>query len=144
MLLPALAFAEPQTVTTEKLCQELTAYQPSDDVNYEPGKDIRGHDVVPADVDNSAQIEMLETIDLAITVDQAAQLGLPTNVPYKAEAYIGAVSVKKDGSVYFNGKRISETQIQVLCKKPEEEAKPQKPEVSNCDQRSLHRSPACP
>ena len=118
LVLSFAAFAAPPTVTTEKLCQELVPYQPSAGVNYEGGKDVHGRPVVSADVDNTTQIEIPETIDLAITVDQAAQLGLPTTIPYKPEAYIGSVTVTKDGTVYFNNKRISETQIQVLCKKP--------------------------
>ncbi len=114
-----MAFAQPntQTVTTQKLCRELTAYQPSADVEYKAGSDVRGRSVAPADLndDGAAPIQMPEIIDMAITVEQATQLGLPANIPYRPQAYIGNVSVMKDGTVYFNNKRISQTQIQTLC-----------------------------
>lgn len=102
-------------MTTKELCRQLIAYQPSGDVAYEPNKDVHGRAVVPADVEETSQLEIPDTIGLAITVDQAAKLGLPATIPYKPEAFIGTVIVNKNGDVYFNNKRISQTQIQVLC-----------------------------
>ncbi len=111
---PALAEDVPNI---KQACQDLVPYQPSDDVEYKPGVDVNGNEVAPADLDSGVQpLKIPETMHLAITVDQAQKLGLPANIPYKAEAMIGDVTVNKNGDVYFNGQRISQPQLQVLCK----------------------------
>lgn len=115
LLLPVSAHAaDPVSVT--QLCQELVAYQPADDVEYKPGVDVHGNGVVPADLADTPQLDIPETISVLITVNQAQQLGLPANIPYNAEAFVGQVTVNKNGDTYFNGKRISQTQVQALCK----------------------------
>jgi hypothetical protein len=112
-----MALADNQ-VTVEQLCQRLTAYQPRADVDYKPGKDVDAHGkpIIPADVDGTPKLDLPDTIDVAITFDQAKQFGLPVTTPYTPQSYIGNVSVTKDGDTYFNGKRISDTQVQALCK----------------------------
>ena len=110
--------AEPPNITD--LCQELVEYQPSDDVEYKPGVDVNGENVVPADLNGGTSIELPETTKVLITVEQAQQLGLPANVLYQPTAIVGMATVNKNGDVYFNGKRISQPQLQVLCKTPEE------------------------
>jgi hypothetical protein len=109
--------ADKPNVSVTQLCRELVPHQPDADVNYKPGTDQFGREVVPADLDGGAGIiEIPETVLVNLTVDQANILGLPANIPYKPEAYIGEVQVTTaDGSVYFNGKRISQPQIQALC-----------------------------
>lgn len=109
--------AEPQSLTTQQLCQELVPYQPSDDVTYQPEVDVYGREVVPADVSNSNPVEITpDMVTLLITADQAAQLGLGGTLPYRPEAFVGQVTLDQDGNVYFNNRRIAEPQIQALCK----------------------------
>src|SRR5690606_32199048 len=105
------------TTTMTQLCRELTAHQPDDDVEYKPGTDQFGREVVPADLDGGTPaIDVAESVTVTLTINQAQVLGLPTNIPYAPEAYIGEATVNpKDGSVYFNGKRIAQPQIQALC-----------------------------
>lgn len=107
--------AQQKTLTTSELCRQLTTYEQAPGVGYTAGVDVHGREVAPADLDGGSTINMPDTIDLAITVDQAQKLGLPNNLPYKPEAYIGNVTVTKQGTVYFNNKRISEPQLQALC-----------------------------
>lgn len=112
------AMAEDLPNITQK-CQELVTYQPSDDVEYKPGTDVDadGNPIAPADLDSGVKpIKLPETVEMAITIEQAQQLGLPVNVGYKPTAFIGQVSVNtKTGDTYFNGQRISQPQLQVLC-----------------------------
>jgi hypothetical protein len=110
---PAIA-QQPKDV--KQLCQDLVPYQPSDDVAYKPGVDVNGNDVAPADLDTGVQpLKLPEETQILITVDQAQKLGLTNNLPYKPEAFIGSVTVNKKGDVYFNGQRISQPQLQILC-----------------------------
>lgn len=99
------------------VCQRLVQHTAHADVTYQPGVDVNGNAVVPADLDSVVQpIELPEVIHVPITVDQAQKLNLPNNVPYKAEAMIGNVTVNtKTGEVKFNGQTISPSQINVLC-----------------------------
>lgn len=118
LLLPVTAFAaEPPNITD--LCQELVEYQPAADVEYQPGVDVNGESVVPADLNGGTQIQLPEATRVFITVEQAQQLNIPSNTPYKPTAILGEVSVQKNGDVYFNGKRVSQPQLQVLCQTPE-------------------------
>lgn len=113
----AVMNADPaRSITT--LCQQLTTYQPRDDVTYVPGKDVRGKAVIPADLDGgSPNIEVQYPLQIAITMDQARQFNLLPNTgnTYTPQMFIGMVELRKDGSVYFNGKRLSQPQVQFLC-----------------------------
>lgn len=113
-LLPVAAVAQDR-VTVEQLCRELPNYQPEASVEYQPNKDVHGNDVAPADLDGgNNQIKLGDSIKLAITYDQAQQLNIP-GVPYTPQMYVGNAEIKQDGSVYFNGQRLTQPQVQFLC-----------------------------
>ncbi len=111
------AVADKSTVAVTQICRQLTAHKPDDDVAYKPGTDQFGREIVPADLDGgSPPIEIPESVLVTITLDQAQILGVPPPAPFNPEAYIGEVLVRpSDGSVFFNGKRLSSAQIQALC-----------------------------
>ncbi|MDB5477974.1 MAG: hypothetical protein JWM96_469 [Alphaproteobacteria bacterium] len=125
LLSPVTAFAaaEKPPVSIERLCRELPNFQKSPDVDYIPGKDVYWRDVAPADVDATPQIEMNENITVNISAFQAQQLGLPNTIGYTPETYLGQATIKKDGSVFFNGQRLTQPQMQFLCD-PEKNPKP--------------------
>ena len=130
-LIAGAAYAD-DAPNIKQACQDLVAYQSNDDVEYKPGTDVDadGNPIAPADLDTGMEpLKIPETIHVAITVDQAQKLGLPANIPYRAEAMIGDVTVNKNGDVYFNGQRISQPQLQVLCKEENGKA------TSNSDQK---------
>lgn len=132
-LLPCLAMATDKMVADKdvkivqdparsirKLCRELVAYQPdpSADVDYVPGKDVRGKAVVPANLDGADQnIDLQYPLQIAITLDQAKQFNLSpdTENTYTPRMFVGMIELHKDGSVYFDGKRLTQPQVQFLC-----------------------------
>lgn len=102
-------------VSIEKMCQQLTTHHPDGSVDYVPGKDAYWRDVVPADLDGGQKFELEYPLQIAITLDQAKQFNLLPNATYTPQMFVGMVEVRKDGSVYFNNKRLSQPQVQFLC-----------------------------
>lgn len=102
-------------------CTRLQVHQPAPDVNYQPGVDVRGRPVVPADLASPAPIVMPEEITIAISVELQSRFGIPaTSSLYKPEAGIGSVVVKPDGSATFNGQPLSSQEqgaLAYLCQR---------------------------
>jgi hypothetical protein len=106
-------------------CNALIKHTPSADVAYQPGVDMNGKKVAPADVPGSPQVQLPNKIDIPLTVNLAKTLNLDTTkYPYNTlgsgtEAWLGTLSVEGD-KVTFNGKPLSDEQqdnLAVLCMK---------------------------
>jgi hypothetical protein len=103
-------------VLTQADCSRLTAHVPSADATYQPGVDVRGRPVVPADLPGTPQIVMPEDVTIAITVDLQQRFGIPaTSSLYKPEAAIGSVVVKPDGRATFNGQPLTNQEQSALA-----------------------------
>jgi len=88
-------------------CQYLTRYQPSPDVNFQPGVDVHGRAVAPADIGGSQQLKLPDTIYIPIEIDIGRRYHIPANSPlWKATAEIGTVAVTGD-QVTFNGQPLT-------------------------------------
>ncbi len=130
VLIPLLAAtphaaAHPRTVTITKAdCSRLARHVPSADTAYRPGVDVRGKPVVPADLGGGAQIKLPEDITIAITVDIQERFGIPANSTlFEPEAYIGNVTVKKDGATFFNGQPLGGEEQRALAHLCQRQAK---------------------
>lgn len=130
MLIPVLAAGVPaaaqtRTVTITKAdCSRLARHVPSNDTAYRPGVDVHGKPVVPADLGGTPKIKPPEDITIAITVDIQERFGIPANSTlFKPEAYIGYVTVKKDGAAYFNGKPLGGEEQRALAHLCQRQAK---------------------
>lgn len=101
------------------LCQQLVTYQPDGSAEYVAGVDAYGRAVVPAsgDAPDMAVLEPQWPLRIGITLDQARQFNLPPSArkSYTAEMFVGFVELHKDGSVTYNGKRLSSAQTMFLC-----------------------------
>jgi hypothetical protein len=109
------------------LCKALIKHVPAADVTYQPGADVHGKPVAPADVAGTPQIQMPETLTIPLTISLAQAINLNTSqYPYNqlgagTEANIGTLTVNGD-KVLFNGQPLSDTQqdnLAVLCMKPD-------------------------
>jgi hypothetical protein len=97
-------------------CTRLTAHVPSVDATYQPGVDVHGRAVAPADLAGTPQIAMPEDITINITVELQQRFGIPvTSNLYKPEAGIGTVVVKPDGSATFNGQPLTNQEQSALA-----------------------------
>ncbi len=113
---PAVA-AETVTISTAD-CRRLVAHTPSAD--YQPGVDVRGKPVAPADLPGSASIDLPEVIEIPLTVDVAKRLGrgedgadvLRSRRGIEGKASLGTLTVKGN-DLFWNGRRL-QSQDEVL------------------------------
>lgn len=98
------------------LCQQLTAYHNDGSVDYVPETDVMGRKVAPADLEAAIDpVQLNYPIKMAITLDEAKQYNLLPTIGYTPRMFVGFVELHKDGSVYFDGKRVNQPQTQFLC-----------------------------
>ena len=105
------------------LCRALVQYQPDPTVAYQPGVDLHGKPITPADLPGQPQIKMPDKINIPLTINLAQALNLNTSTyPYNqlgtgTEATLGTISVEGN-NVSFNGQPLSDAQqekLAVLC-----------------------------
>ncbi|MFM8988843.1 MAG: hypothetical protein ACKOUS_04100 [Alphaproteobacteria bacterium] len=100
---PALA----QTVVVDSAaCRALATHQPSPDVAYRPGVDVRGRPVVGADL-NPAPAILPPTLSFDLNADLAPFLpaGSRLSLPQMG---VGRVTIGPDGKVMFNGQPVGQ------------------------------------
>ncbi len=109
-----------------RACQQLTKYQPDPGVNYQPGVDVNGKKVAPADINSSnlGNIEDQMVIELNNNTAKAFGLNVPQVKTGKVleplanpEMIIGYITFE-NGKPLFNGKPLDNGQqdeLAVLC-----------------------------
>lgn len=106
-------------------CEALTRHTPDAGVAYQPGVDVNGKPVAPADLPGAPQMQLPKTITIPLTLSLVKALNLNTaNFPASqlgpsTEAQLGVLTVTGD-HVLFNGQPISDEQqnnLSVLCMK---------------------------
>lgn len=97
-------------------CSRLVKHVPAPDVAYQPGVDVHGKPVAPADLDGGYQVALPRVVRIPITVLLEDRFGIPANsVLYKAEAEIGVAEIDLvDGRVTFNGRDLATAEAQAL------------------------------
>ncbi len=120
------AFAADKTPPVDPvLCKALTKHVPNADVAYQPGVDVHGKPVAPADLEGAAQIKLPEEISIPLTADlfsflQLDQSKFPFNALPRNDINLGTLTVRGD-KVFHNGKTLTDAQqdnLAVLCLKP--------------------------
>ncbi len=121
---PVLAAGDPKL--DPALCRALVKATPDASVAYQPGVDVDGNAVAPADLPGSSQIKLPSKIQIPLTLNLAQTLNLKTSAyPYNqlgqgTEATLGVLTLEGD-KVFFNGQEISDAQqdrLAVLCLQP--------------------------
>ena len=129
-LLVALLTGPPASATlitvTADDCATIVAYTPSGDVAYQPGVDVDGNAVAPADLDDYGRLDLdgddvVIDIDIPLSAvagvvgDEAAFTANGGQIDsFGANASVGTVSFR-GGDVYFNGQRISNRQREAIA-----------------------------
>tara|TARA_B100000686_G_C16787332_1_gene976140 strand:+ start:2970 stop:3509 length:540 start_codon:yes stop_codon:yes gene_type:complete len=113
--------AEGEIVVERKVCRYLTAYQQAQDVEFEPGIDVNGRAVVPADI-NASPFQPADEFEFNVAVDLVEYLGLPVMPGVEAYTGVGKVAVKNN-QLYFDDEPLkpeSEQALYALCVEEEE------------------------
>jgi hypothetical protein len=106
---------------TKADCARLVKHEPDADVAYEPGVDVRGNEVAPADLDGGLRIELPETVAIPIEVDLFDRLGLPSDRRYEGDVQVGTVRVDlDDGRATFNGQPLTPEEQHELARRCQE------------------------
>ncbi|NQV22527.1 MAG: hypothetical protein HQ511_14025 [Rhodospirillales bacterium] len=109
------AFAQTKYVLSEADCRLLTRHDPAPDVAYQPGVDVHGRTVVPADLGGAPPIKAPETFTIDIDVFLADRLGIPADrKQFVPEANVAVVTVDGD-RVYFDGQPLSDLNQQAIA-----------------------------
>ncbi len=115
---PAAAHETATVTITRADCARLVEHVPGPDVAYQPGVDVYGREVAPADLGGAPRIELPETILIDIEVDLQARFGTPENeVLFDPDAEMGWV-VYHDGRFTFNGQPLqdeAEAELAARC-----------------------------
>jgi len=117
LVLASIAWAAPasaEIAISRKDCQRLVNHEPAPDVTYQPGVDVHGRPVVPADLGGGQQIQLPDVIYIPIEVLIQDKYGIPANsVLYDATALVGVVSVRGN-QVYFEDQPLTDPEIVAL------------------------------
>lgn len=96
---------------TPDQCRRLSRHVPDPGVAYQPGVDVRGRAVAPADLNGNEYITAIKppkTIVIPIEVDLFDRFGIPANPSlFEGDAQVGEV-VYDDGKLFFNGQRLAD------------------------------------
>ena len=106
--------ASAEIAISRKDCQRLVNHEPVPDVTYQPGVDVHGRPVAPADLGGGQQIQLPDVIYIPIEVLIQDKYGIPANsVLYDATALVGVVSVRGN-QVYFEDQPLTDPEIVAL------------------------------
>jgi hypothetical protein len=107
-------------------CNQLVNATPDANVAYQPGIDVNGNKVAPADLPSNNAIKMPDKIQIPLTVNLAQAAHFDTSTyPFNqlgagTEGVIGMLTVEGN-QVSFNGQPIGDEQqrqLAVLCMQP--------------------------
>ncbi|MEO3430049.1 hypothetical protein AAFN88_14410 [Pelagibius sp. CAU 1746] len=121
------AAAEDGYLTISKAdCGRLSRHFPAPDVAYQPGRDVRGKPVAPADLEGGPNgdggLVLPEAVVIPIEVSLFERYGLPANgINYKGDIFIGEVVVDvASGRAIFNGQPLQseeEAELAARCQR---------------------------
>jgi hypothetical protein len=114
-------------------CRALVKHVPDADVTYQPGMDVHGKPVAPADLPDSPAFQLQQPITIPLTADlfkilNFSTTGYPFNTMRRTDINLGTLMVDGD-KVLYNGQPLTSEQqddLAVLCLKPDGTAAPQK------------------
>ncbi|MEO5337526.1 MAG: hypothetical protein H7841_11620 [Magnetospirillum sp. WYHS-4] len=119
MALPAWAADKTTLVVSRQDCKRLVRHQPAASAEYNPGTDVRGRKVKPAETDDSPRLDLPKDVSFDLNYDLAAKYGLSAQ-GIKAEPALGKVTVQEGGRVLWNGKPLGKPEtaaVEDACRK---------------------------
>ena len=115
---PAAAQA-PYLTLSKSDCARLARHYPADDVTFQPGRDVRGKPVAPADLDGGDGLILPDAVIIPIEVDMYDRFGIPANKDnFKGDIFVGEVVVDvATGRATFNGQPLqSDTEAELAAR----------------------------
>jgi len=119
VLLATSAHAETIAVRSSA-CQQLVHSHTPGGADYQPGVDVRGNAVAPADVGGGYDMKLPETIELQIGVDLADRLARREGeaqrkvMPFEGKAPLGTLSITGT-EAFWNGRPLQQQDQDLLA-----------------------------
>ncbi len=107
---------------SDRECRQLVEHTASPGVAYQPGVDVRGRPVAPADLASSgAQIQAPQNFTIDLKTSLAGKYGIPSNSPLlDPSVEVGKITVEDGGRrVLYNGQPLGGAEqgaLADLCK----------------------------
>lgn len=103
---------------TRNDCMTLTQHRPDASVTYQPGVDVHGRHVAPADVDGGQQALIGNSAGFNVVVNPLSQAGAPApgGADYgNTQMPVARVDVDlRTGETFINGRPLSSTQDRIV------------------------------
>lgn len=97
----------------EGVCDRLVEHVPDDDVTYQPGVDVHGNPVAPADI--NPPIATPEVFWIPLEVDLQDRFGIPADPDFfEGDIAIGMVRIEGN-RVTYNGQDLTDPQAAALA-----------------------------
>jgi hypothetical protein len=103
---------------TPEMCNALTAHVPSEDITYQPGVDVEGRTVAPADLADNNQLVAPDSysFDLFVPLDEAVTIDAGDNLERIGQSEIGVGTVTVEGNqVYYNDQPLQSEEAHALA-----------------------------
>lgn len=108
------ASATAEIAVSRQDCERLVRHEPAPDVAYQPGVDVHGNAVAPADLGGGVQLELPDVIYIPIEVFLQDKYGIPANsVLYNARAQVGVVEVRGN-QVFYEDQLLNDPETAAL------------------------------
>lgn len=100
-------------------CNKLVRHVPDSGVAYQPGVDVRGREVAPADLNSGLRVEPPDYLTFDIEIDLFDRFGIPVDPTrfLSDNLKVGTVTII-GGRPYFNGEPLydeEQERLAVLC-----------------------------
>jgi len=114
---PAMAEEGAKLTVSRADCQALVRHVPDKGVAYQPGVDVRGRKVAPADAGGGSSWKVPDSITIDIGIDIAEKYGIGAGGRFKGEAVIAKVTVDtRTGEVLLDGKPAGDAEEAAIAK----------------------------
>lgn len=96
-------------------CLRLVAHQPAPDVAYQPGIDVRGREVAPAETGEDGGLQLSDDLLIPLEIRLIDRLGVDQPAA-EARVVIGTIELRA-GRAYFNGQPLEDATAAELAAK---------------------------
>ena len=96
-------------------CARLVAHQPAPDVAYQPGIDVRGREVAPAEAGEAGGLQLSDDLLIPLEIRLFDRLGVDQPAA-EARVVIGTIELRA-GRAYFNGQPLEDATAAELAAK---------------------------
>lgn len=121
-------------------CAQMVAYQEPAGVEYQPGVDVHGKPVAPADINPPSIAPDVKSFSFPLNIDLAEYLGIAQPAGIEGKMNLGTIGYE-NGHVTFNGTPVggkAEAAMEDLCR---QQAQPSKPSDEKQEKPSAAPSP---